>query len=90
MRNDEYFTGFKGIIVDNNISSTALRVYCFVRAIQDMDGFNISCNSIAKALSRTPLTVKKAVKELEQHGYMQRSEQEFINGRFGHIKYKAF
>lgn len=72
---------FSTIYSDNNLPSRAKSVYMYLRDRSDTER---KCwpgiNTIAADLSLSRSTVKRALRDLEKHGYIQRLPRHRANG----------
>ncbi|MHC9884097.1 helix-turn-helix domain-containing protein [Corynebacterium diphtheriae] len=68
-----------------DLSSNAKAIYGFMRSHRD--GWNITTERVAEALGVSESTVKRAVKELEQVGYVERDRTRTKNGTYAGIDY---
>lgn len=75
-------------IRDPTISMRAARVYIFVASHES--GWNLNTRSVAKVLDMSQSTVNRAMRELEQAGWVNRVQQVADDGTFGSVAYEVF
>lgn len=82
---DHYTMIANDILRRPDVSMNAMGIYCFMRSHRE--GWEISTKNIARERGLSESTVKRAVRELESIGYLERLQGRADNGKFGEVEY---
>lgn len=75
-------------IRDPTISTRAARIYIFVASHES--GWNLNTRSVANVLDMSQSTVNRAMRELEEAGWVKRVQRVADDGTFGPVVYEVF
>ena len=75
-------------IVDNRLSTNARFLFTFILSLPD--DWDFSIRGIAVKTNLNPNTVNKYINELEQYGYIIRSQIHNEHGRFGKCEWNIY
>ena len=76
------------IIMDNDLSCKAKTVYLYIESVSSIENWTLNIKSMCKAFKENESTVRKAVQELIDAGYLKRESKKDNFNRFSKFIFK--